>query len=490
MNLSQFFNILKARYLLVLFILIVTVFTAVVVTSFLPKVYTAKTSLVIDFKGSDPFGGVVPIQMTSSYMATQIDILRSQRVASRVIDNLKLSENPTARQLYLEKTDGEGSIRNWLADLLLNNLNVIPARDSRIVVIEYSSVDPNFSKTVADAFANAYVEITLELSLDPARQSTAWFNGQLETLREKLETSEDNLTSSQQKLGIVATDERLDTEAARLNALSGQLVSVQAITVDAESRLSQTQRLLRAGSLESETIPEVLKNGFIQSLKAGILKQQAKLADLSEQFGVNHPQYLRAMAETDNLRSKLRNEISTIAQGVENMAQVARANEAALVAAVAEQKAKVLDLKRQRDDLSVLQREVENNRRTYESASQRFNEINLQSQFNQTNISILTKAIAPLKPSRPKPRLNFVLSIFMGGLLAIGFALLIEMADRRVRSEFDLKDGLGLPVLGSLSKGKFRAKTESKKRPVKNVSKVVEPHAVAQHVKPATADRV
>ena len=46
--------------------------------------------------------------------------------------------------------------------------------------------------------------------------------------------------------------------------------------------------------------------------------------------------------------------------------------------------------------------------------------------------------------------LNIILSIFLGGLLGIGFAIAAEMLDRRVRSASDLSQILGLPVLGEL----------------------------------------
>ncbi len=452
MNLNQFFQILKARFWLVIFTLVVTVGTASVVTYNLPRTYTASTELVIDFRSNDPLGtAMLPSQMTTSYMTTQMDILASHRVATKVVDNLKLGDNPTARDQFFGATGGKGSIRDWLANVLLENLEVEPSRDSRIITIHYSSTDPRFAKTVADAFAHAYVETNLELSIEPARQSTTWFDEQLKVLREKVAVAQATMTEYQQEHGIVAADERLDTEMAQLASLSNQLVAVQGQTYDAESRLRQVQSITDLDSLEN--LPDVLSNSFIQSLKSELLRQQAKLDELSKSFGVNHPQYQRAQAEVDSLRLKLSEEMDSLMVGIKNSATLSRGRQETLQTAVDEQKEKVLELKRQHDEISVLKREVENAQRTYDTALQRFNQISLESQVNQTNIAVLTEAVEPLEPSSPKVMRNIALSVMLGGLLGVGLAFLFEMLDRRVRTESDLKDAIGVPVLGTLAKG-------------------------------------
>jgi capsular polysaccharide biosynthesis protein len=64
----------------------------------------------------------------------------------------------------------------------------------------------------------------------------------------------------------------------------------------------------------------------------------------------------------------------------------------------------------------------------------------------------LTTAQPPAEASSPKILINTALSVFLGALLAIGVALLLELNDRRVRSAEDAVAVLGLPVLGTLPK--------------------------------------
>ena len=102
-------------------------------------------------------------------------------------------------------------------------------------------------------------------------------------------------------------------------------------------------------------------------------------------------------------------------------------------------------------ELNVLRRDIESAQRAFELVSQRASQTNIESQTNQTNIAVLNPATAPSLPSKPKVLLNILVSIFLGTLLGVGLALMLELAQRRVRSAQDLVDALDLPVLGCIS---------------------------------------
>lgn len=452
MSFQQFLQILRARYGLILVTLIVTVGTTAAVTYFLPNQYTASAVVVVDFKEPVSDATALPIQLAPSYMATQLDILQSRKVALKVIDSLKLADLPLVKEQFLEATGGKGSVREWLVDALLKKLKVEPSRESRLMTISYESSDPRFSAALANAFAQAYIDTTLELSVEPARKSAEWFDKQLADLRSRVEQAQRKLSAYQQSRNITAADERVDVDTARHAELTSQLVVAQAQTYDAEGRQRQMDEMLARG-VSMETLPDVLSNGFIQSLKAELLRQEAKLAELSEQLGANHPQYQRTVAEVKSLRDKLNKEMASITTGIRNNAKLARSREDAIRASLEAQRSKVLKFKQSRDEIPTLIREVESAQRAYDAALERYNQSSMQSRVNQTNVVLLNPAAEPLEPSSPKVLLNMVLSVFLGSLLGLGLALLFEMLDRRVRIEQDLNEVMGLPVLGVLVKG-------------------------------------
>lgn len=441
MNFTQFLLILKARAWVALAALLVTVATTLVVSLLLPKSYTATTTLVVDAKAKDPVTGIIlPAQMLPGYLATQVDIIQSQNVALKVVNGLKLADNPQVKADFIEATQGKGSIQHWLADLLLKKLEVEPSRESSVIRVSFTGSDPQFAAIVSNAFSQAYINTNLELKVEPARQTSAWYEAKIKDLRNDLEQAQNRLSAYQREHGLVASDERLDVETARLAELSSQLVAAQSATYDSVSRQRQS----------GEALPDVMNSPVVQGLRADLARAEAQMAELAEKVGKNHPQFLRTQADVETLRAKLNNEIAIATKGVSTTAKVAMQREGELRSSVAAQKSRVLQLKKQRDDLAVLLRDVENAQRAYDTALQRYNQTSLEAQNTQTDVSILNPAVPPVEPSSPKIVLNTILAVFLGGLLGIGLAFLMEMIDRRVRSGEDLAGMLGIPVLGEL----------------------------------------
>jgi chain length determinant protein EpsF len=441
MNLQQLFVLLRARWKLVLFTLLGTVAITLAVSLLLPKEYTATATVVVDVKSPDPIAGMtLPAMAMPGYMSTQVDIIKSDRVALRVVGMHKLDQIPEVRQQWLDETEGKGKLEVWLATLLLKKLDVKPSRDSNVIGISYKSADPAFSAAIANAFAQAYINTNIDLKVEPARQYAKWFDEQGKALRENLEKAQNRLSEYHQTKGIVASDERLDVETAKLNELSTQLTIVQGQTSDAESKE-------RSGKA-SDTMSEVTQNPLIATLKAELVRQEGKLQELAGNLGRNHPQYQRAESEIVVLRERLDAEIQKITTGFSTSRTVGRSKESELRAAIEAQRKKLLKLKRERDELAVLTRDVEAAQKAFEAVSQRFNLTSLESQTTQTNVAVLTPASEPIEPSFPKLLLNILASSFLGAMLGIGAAIVFEMLDQRIRSADGLAEILQLPLLG------------------------------------------
>ncbi len=450
MNLQQFLRVLRARWLLMLITLVITVGTTVLVSYLLPKRYTSTATVVVDIKGVDQISGMLlPMLPMTGYLATQVDIIQSHSVARRAVDMLKLADNPGAQDVFMKETEGKGNIRDWLADLLLRYLKVEPSRDSSVINVSYTGSDPRFAAAVANAIVQSYINTTLELKTGPARQTTTFFNEQIKALKDNLEAAQTNLSLYQRQHGIIATDERFDVENNRLNDLSTQLVVAQGQTYDAQTRQRQVQELLARGEVP-ESLPDVLSNPVIQGLKGNISQVEAKINDLTSKVGKNHPAYQAAIAERDGIKAQLKSEMQVISATLGNAGRLAQQREDQMRATLAAQRAKVLEMKKVRDDLTVLLREVENAQRAYDGAQNRMTQTKLESQTNQTNVSVINEAVEPIVPSSPRIVVNTVLSIVLGLMLAVAFALLREMSDRMVRSEVDIPELIGVPVLGVL----------------------------------------
>ena len=454
MNIQQLFLALRARPGIFVLVLAVTVLTTLVVSLVLPKTYVATASLLLDSKDEQTLSAanvlapVLQQQQQAAYMQTQVDIIRSYKVVNKVVRELRLAESPTAREAFESGTGGAGSFENWLAERLLKWLKVETSQSS-VVQISFRSSDPRFAALVANGFAKAYIDTTLELRVEPNQRTAAWFDGQLKGLRANLENAQAKLTEYQRDKKIAATDERTDVENARLAELSTQLVLAQSQASEADSRERLARRFLETGA-NADRLPEVLANPLIHKLKSESLLAEAKLQNLSSDLGSNHPQLQRQRAESQSLRTLLDSEMSKIVAGLGNAARQTRQHEAQLRSAMTEQRARVLQLKEFRNEIGVLSRDVETAQRAYDSAMQRFVVSKVESGANRTNVAVLDPAFEPALPARPKIPLNIALSIVLGTMIGLGVVFFMEQFDRRVRS-FDDLASVDVPLLAQLN---------------------------------------
>jgi len=444
MNLHQFLLALRGRLWVFLSLLIATVGAAVVVTLLMPKTYEATVSLLLDNRDEQSLAGTVPSGRDRiGFMQTQMDILQSPRVARKVVEDLKLADGP-AVQAAFAKSKQNGTAEAWVAGGLLAGLKVNNTQSS-VVSVTYADRDPRFAAKVANAFAKAYMDITLALRVDPTRQAATWFDEQLKVLRKDFESAQNKLAAFQKEKGIVATDERVDVEQARLNELSTQALQAQNLTYEAQSRSGMATR-----NASPDTLPEVLGNPLVQALKTELLRAEAKLQELSTRLGPNHPQYQQQASEIAALRAKMNGEISRVVAGVRNLTVQNQARSASLQKALDEQRQRVIEMRDARNQAFVLARDVDTAQKAYEAALARQLVNKVDGGARQTNVTVLNPAVEPSSPVKPRKALNLMLGLAVGLMLGLAAVFLLELLDRRVRSTDDLELGLDAPLLGTL----------------------------------------
>ena len=439
MNLYQFFSVLRARRMMVLVIFLSTIALALAYVMLRPKNYTATAPVLVDMRANDPlaqptYQSIVP----QSYMATQMDIVRSNRVAERVVEMLGLEKDPKSTEDW-RKAGGQGTLKSWLASDLQTGLEVKPARESNIINIAYTSRSAAEAAKVANAFSDAYLDIALDIKTDPAKKYSTWFDDQLKFARQRLEQSQNALTAYQQRTGVISAG-GVDMETQRLDELSSQLTLVQGQLTDVSNKRAQS-----AGS-----ISEAMNSPLINTLKSNIAAQEAKIQEASANLGSRHPQMIRMQDELNAMKARLGSETSSIGHAVDTAYQVGRARERELTAAVNAQRARVMQFNRHRDELNVLRRDLEASQKAYEQVSERASQSKLQALTNQTNIQRLATAVEPLEAKGPTTKVALALAAAAGLLLALAGALLMELLNRRVRSVDDLSLATNLPILASV----------------------------------------
>jgi succinoglycan biosynthesis transport protein ExoP len=435
MSLSQFLSILRARRGLALMILLATLVLALGWVLLRPASYKAIAPVLVDVQRPDPTNGpasyaYVQGLVAPSFMATQIDIIKSERVAERASQLLPKDQPPM--KALAEKAQGKPTPAQWIAHALQERLEVKPARESNIINITWTGRSPGEAARVANAFAQAYLETTLDIKTDPAKKYTVWFDDQVKEARDRLEKSQQKLGAYQEKAGIVTADEKADFETTRLNDLLQQL--------------SVAQSRGRGGSPAGASDASPLVN----NLRQDVARLEAKIAQSSATMGSRHPEMQRMQSELSAMKNRLSEESSRVGITAAQSAEAAKARERELQAAIAEQKTRVLAMNKQRAEMNLLKADVDSAQKAFDTVTASAAQARLQSMSNQTNVMKLASAVEPLEQTGPSAIQAMLIGLGVGIILAIAGAFMAELANRRVRTAADLALVTHLPILASV----------------------------------------
>jgi len=436
---KQFFLILFAhRYVAALVFILVTA-SGIVYTLRTPKVYVATTDLLADSR-VDPIAGGQTVG--GNFVATQAAILQSERVATGVVKRLRIPENQEYVDQWQLVTKGKTPIENYYANFLRKGLLVEPLRGSNVIRLSYSGSDPKFVAAVVNNYAQAYLDLTVDLRVEPARQYASWFDDRLKALRDNVESAQAKLSAFQREKGIVGNDLRADQETQRLDALMAQLITVQSENMAISSRQKNSG---------GELSPDIQASPAVQGLKTALTQAETKLSEMRINLGPNHPTRVQLEGQIAELKQQLDQEMRRVSGGTDVVKTASSMRESELRGVIAAQKARVLSLREERDQIAVLAQDVEAAKRIYDSVLQRSNQLNLEKQTDQTNVSILSPAVEPVKPDKPNVR-NYLLATLIGAIgAAVVAALGLEFLDRRVRTTSDLLIS-DVPVLGVIER--------------------------------------
>ena len=189
---------------------------------------------------------------------------------------------------------------------------------------------------------------------------------------------------------------------------------------------------------------------MVNSLRAELTQKETRLQELTSRLGNDHPQVVEVRISINELRGKIDAEIGRVkgSLGVANAINRQRESEAR--AAVAAQRARMLQLKDWRDEQAVLQRDVENAQRAYDQVQQRFTQSDLESQNQQSAVSILNQAETPTESANAKFLKLAVQAVILAFGAGCAAALGLELLDKRVRVPSDILNAVELPVIGLL----------------------------------------
>ena len=470
-RLMQYFRIALRWKWLILGSIALALLLGIVITLLATPRYTASTSLEISREGVRVVNmdDIQPETQAGDmeFYQTQYGLLRSRAIAERVTRELRLADNVeffsmfgveealdiTAAGIPSRTTQARELRQRKATDILLANVDISPTRLSRLVAISFTSPNPSFSAQVANAWATAFIESSLERRFEATAYARHFLEQRLEQLRRRLEESERQLVgyaSSQQIINIpipsadgTARPQERSLAADSLAALNAELAQAVADRIRAQSRVQGS-----AGG----AAPEALANQAISLMRQRRAEIAAEQSRLLTQFEPEYPAVQALAAQLRQIDQSISREEARVQRTIQNGYNDSMQRERALSSQVENLKQEFLDQRRRGIQYNIFQREVDTNRELYNGLLQRYKEIGIAGGIGANNISIVDRAQVPDRPSQPRPLINLLLALLGGTVVGVGLALAREQIDETIADPADLDRKVGLPFLGAIPK--------------------------------------
>jgi polysaccharide biosynthesis transport protein len=451
LNLQTIWRVISEWRWLILGAVAVGLAGAIVVTLLTTPLYKAAAVLEINPPAVEIMDGkgqpVVPNDR--EFLATQYGLLASRSLAQRVAQELNL---PANQAFVPGEADRETKLK-IATGKLMGNFKVTPVPQSRLINIAYTSDDPALAARVANAYADNFINSSLERRYEASSYARSFLERQIANVKRDLERSERQLVGYAQRQGIINLGGEKAGESGDAGSLQGaSLAAVNAALADATTKRIQAEQAYRQARAVSAS--------EITSSTAGLRSQRAALeAEYQEKLSRFRPEYpdmIALRSRITELSKQINAEAGTVAGGrATTLAaeyRAALAAESNLQGRLNQLKGAVLNLRGRSIQYNILLREVDTNRSLYDALLQRYKEIGVAGGIGRNQVSIVDRAEPPGGPFKPNLMFNLMIGFAAGLLTGLAAALALEFLNDTVKTPDDVRDRLGLASLGVIPK--------------------------------------
>lgn len=407
------------------------------------------------------------------FQQTQVKLLQSEQLASRVIARMDLINNPLFNRVA-KQSSGEAQARGFIDSLMtfirpendkdtLNLLNddaqrqividqsierfqklfmVSPVRNSELIEVFFNAISPGLAAEVTNTVMDEFINMHMDSKLKSSSDAGKFLEKQIEAAKIKLEHSELELQAFAKKIGIVSLDPKSNPTMRQLEELNDALAKARAHRVAQEAKYQQNL------SVGSGNLFKVVENELIQNLRNQHVTMLSEYQQLGTTFKPGYPKMLQLKARMDEIEAQILKEKQGIIDSIKNDYETALKTENYLAVRTEEQKDRAMELEEKATQYKIYDREVETNKSIYNSLLQRSKEIEATVGASVTNIQVVDSARPPLYPFKPRVVLNLALGLVLGLFGGVGLAFVLEFFDNTIKNPDEMIDRFGIPVLG------------------------------------------
>ncbi len=445
--------------------------------------YTSATQLLIDTREnrSAQENSVMPDMIfDEAVVDSQVEVLRSEKIAEAVIDKLGLLDNPVfmseegsllglglsyvtslidaSRFVFSGKSAGEdgllseddalSALRRRAAGRLRSNLNVGRVDRTHVLNISYTSPDRGLAARIANSYAEAYITDKLDAKYEATRRAGVWLQERIAETEQQAEAAELAVQQFRSQNDLMSASGELLSDQ-QLTGVNSQLIAARAEAGQAEARYRRIRDIIDTQQTDA-AVSEALDSSIISDLRSRYLEASKRYQEIAGRIGARHAQAVKLRGEMQQYERLIFEELKRIAQVYRSNLEVAKSRVQSLETEVQRLAGTTAAATEKQTQLRDLVRQASIYRTLHDTLLARYEETAQRNSFPITEARVLTQA-APGEKTHPRTSLVLALSLFMGGAVGGALGALAEYRDRVFRTGDQVRDELGVEFIGMLN---------------------------------------
>ena len=335
-------------------------------------------------------------------------------------------------------------LENSLASAFSGGIIVTPDRKSRLANISYVDADSAYAANAVNTLVDEYVKWTIRRRHDSTKAAREFLSEQLKSAKANLERSEEELTKFAKSVDVVSLDKDLNLVYKQLAQLN------EAYAKSETERISKQALYQQSLNGNFEYFPQAVEDEYFQDLNVKYAEVKSEYNNKSTIYGPNYPEIKQLRAQMGAIESEISKKKRQIGRSIKTDYEAALKKEEKLKSRTEEQNKRAALLNEKAIQYNILEREVDSNKSIYESLLQRLKETEITSAVETTNVHIVDYASIPISPFQPNLQSNLLKAGFLGLLIGLLLAFLIEHFDNAIRDDDEIKNKFPMPFLGSI----------------------------------------
>ncbi|MGV7222363.1 MAG: GumC family protein [Nitrospinales bacterium] len=489
-SVTNYFFILKKRKYLILSVCILSAIIALVHTHNTRPLYQATAQLLIEKKAPKALNTREVIQDSNQwdFYRTQYELLKDRSLARDVIQTLNLENS----KHFVGEKNNKPASPSWIKDLIssiksalgiasnnkqkkpaieghktdpysplidkfLGSFSVEPILNSRLVNISFQGHHPPEIQKIINTMASLYINKSIELRKKVERGAQSWLETKTESLKQELDNKEKNLQNVKGKENIQEIERKRLIAEKKIEQLLGRETDISFKRSQVEGLIEEIKETKNNPLELFSSLPDSVINEDLSNLKNDYFKLKKEVSNLSKKLGDKHPQMIATKEQLKNLENRIPNQIDDLIDSKLIDLKSLVAQEKSIKNELRKHKQVLSNLDKNYYQNSSIKQDLEGDKNIYEMLNKRLKEIDVSSEYSESNIRLVYPAEMPRFPIKPNKRQNLIFGLFGGLIVSFLLIYLLEATNNKIKSIDDILSEFKFPLMGVVSR--FNSKT-------------------------------